>query len=336
MRSITTLTATILLVALGSTDNVQGQQASSRRAAPPAARLSILQKPTQAHFGNQADPAKSPVELPAGTLVVNLGSDDKPRGIVDQPTIRIRPVDPRKARTGWIEKQNAVQLVAFKPVDGKKLASSDRGDLPALLQMQPDQVKVAWNEIATAIDENQKLPKPLPEPYFVRGEIWTLVGNHDQALRDYLTATQLAIDSEVELATYSSYFLRLHEALKHFDSEPKSPFEGGNPHFLALDHYSQGFSAFWRGDMPKALREFDDAIQLNPKDPIYWYYRALAHRQSGDGRRAQHDALIGAALERERLTDCDAGLSRVQGHNRSWLQGMRRGGRSALAESVSR
>ena len=81
-----------------------------------------------------------------------------------------------------------------------------------------------------------------------------LVGNHDAALRDYLTATQLAIDSEVELATYSSYFLRLHEALKNFDREPKSPFEGGNSHYLALEHYSQGFTAFWRGDMPRAFQ----------------------------------------------------------------------------------
>ncbi len=69
--------------------------------------------------------------------------------------------------------------------------SAAEAGLPILIQRQPDNVQRAWIEIDKIVDDNKKLNEPLPEPYMARGELWSRVGSHEDAMSDYLLATEL-------------------------------------------------------------------------------------------------------------------------------------------------
>ena len=152
-------------------------------------------------------------------------------------------------------------------------------------------------------------------------------------MRDYLKAIRLAREAGQDLASYSSYFEKLYEALDNWDRVPKPPTTGAsdNYHYLAQDHFSHGFSDFWRDDLQSAIRRFDNAVQLDPKNPVYWYYRAVAFKRSGDDRRAQHDACFGAYVEKkcdgdyEQQRHVSHALERLQGNLRQWVEEFRLG-----------
>lgn len=242
----------------------------------------------------------------------------------------VRPLTPAGSAARWLPAEYVVRIAESQSVRRSEQIDKTDSDLPALIGLQSAAVIDAWREVQTAINANNQLKQPLPDPYFARAEIWSLIGNHDGALRDYLKASQLALDAGQDLAIYRAYFLKLHEALENLDREPQSPLEGGDRDELAMLHYARGYHAFWRGDLAAAAREFDDAVQLNPRHPLYWFYRALANKRLGQERQAQHDALIGGSLERAGRYRVDHDVQRLQGDLRQWLQGYRLGGRSAL------
>ena len=41
-------------------------------------------------------------------------------------------------------------------------------------------------------------------------------------------------------------------------------------------------------DYVTAQNHFDNAVQLSPDQPLYWYYRGLTFRQMGDPRRGNN------------------------------------------------
>lgn len=197
-------------------------------------------------------------------------------------------------------------------------------DMPALIRLQSEPIRRAWLDVETAISENQKL-KPaeqLPEPFFARAELLAYVNDFDSALRDYLTAVQLASQSQQDLVAYAAYFLRLKDVLEGYEHTPRPP-AIGDP----LIYYGEGLRSFWGGQNDAALVHFSNAIALGAHEPIYWYYRALTHRRNGQGERAEHDALIGAHIEWRdgRRNDLGSHLERVQGAERQWLEGFRIG-----------
>lgn len=170
--------------------------------------------------------------------------------------------------------------------------SDARGEeVPALISLQPPQVQQAWREVQAAIRENAKQRRPAPEPYFARAEIWSLVNNHDAAMRDYLVAARLSIERGESLETQAGYFNKLYEALDRLDEAPSPAVIGSSK-----SHYGRGVHAFWRNDLRAALMHFEDAVQLEPADPVNWYYRALTYARLGQTRRAQHDVLMAARL----------------------------------------
>ena len=59
-------------------------------------------------------------------------------------------------------------------------------ELPYLIKLQPRPVHESWIKINELIKENASLEKPLPDPYLARAELWSLVGNHEEAIEDYL------------------------------------------------------------------------------------------------------------------------------------------------------
>jgi tetratricopeptide (TPR) repeat protein len=244
----------------------------------------------------------------------------------------VRPVWPGTSFSGWIASDD-LDRPSLRVSELTSLPSdSNRLDLPEVIRLQKNEaVKQAWKEVQQAMAENQTLKQQLPEPYFARAEIWSAVNNYDGAMRDYLTATRLAREAGQDLATYSSYFEKLYEALDNWDRVPKPPTTGASDNycFLARDHFSHGFSDFWRNDLQSAVRRFDNAVQLCPQNPVYWYYRAVTFKRSGDDRRAQHDACFGAYVEKKGEgryeSDVAHAFQRLQGDLRQWLEEFRLG-----------
>jgi len=200
-------------------------------------------------------------------------------------------------------------------------------ELPALIRRQPTVVHDAWRRITAAIRENNSLARPRPEPFFARAELWIMVGNYDEAMRDLLLAMRNAESSGAAPSNYQATFERLREVLDRYDATPVPP-EDGEPSW----HYGRGMHEFWAGRYVEAERAFTNAIMLAPQNPLFWYMRAVARRRQGNDTGAQHDVLLGATAERRRCVRSFASvsyisrdLSRLQGPDRLWLEEHRSG-----------
>ncbi|HEY5312637.1 MAG TPA: tetratricopeptide repeat protein [Pirellulales bacterium] len=200
--------------------------------------------------------------------------------------------------------------------------------LPVLVKLSPENVRQAWIAVQQTVIENNKLPNPSPAPYFARAEIWAAVHDHEAAMRDYLQAAKLTLESgnENDLVAFSRGFQQLYSALIKLNDQPKPIYPG-----LASGHYSAGYHLFFGGGpLSAALKEFDDAVRLDPRSPLYRYYRALAYRRLGNDREALRDARTAAYLEsrdrkRLRTTSVARALYRIQGADRRWLEAVRLG-----------
>jgi tetratricopeptide (TPR) repeat protein len=200
-------------------------------------------------------------------------------------------------------------------------------ELPSLICRQPPIVQEAWRQISSAIEENEVLPTPRPEPLFARAELWMMVGGYDAALRDLLAALRTADNTETSPRVYTAIFERIRDALERYESTPVPP-EDGEP----ARHYGRGVHLFWSGVYSDAEKAFTNALLLAPDNPLYWYMRALTHRKLGKDTAAEHDVLLGVAAEtkaRQRnpripsVTNYQ--LRRVQGPDRTWLENHRQG-----------
>lgn len=215
-----------------------------------------------------------------------------------------------------------------QPAVASPRSDTGRDDaLPPLIRRQPQIVRDAWRQIAAAVDENEALPRPRPEPLFARAEVWMMVGNYDAALRDLLLAMRIADEADVTPRIYDAIFGRLREALERYDVTPVPP-EDGEP----SGHYGQGMHLFWAGCHEEAEKAFTNAISLAPGNPLYWYMRAVTRRRMGDEDAAKHDVLLGTAAERRACSereyvsaDINRELRRLQGSDRIWLEDRRRG-----------
>lgn len=225
-----------------------------------------------------------------------------------------------------------MQLIALRTPSPAAVATA-RSDalrddaLPPLIRRQPQVVRDAWRQIAVAVAENERLPRPRPEPLFARAEVWMMVGNYDAALRDLLLAMRIADEADVTPRIYDAIFRRLREALERYDVTPVPP-EDGEP----SRHYGHGMHSFWAGCYEDAEKSFTNAISLAPGNPLYWYMRALTRRRVGNEEAAKHDALLGTAAERRACyergnvsADINRELRRLQGSDRIWLEDRRRG-----------
>lgn len=279
-------------------------------------------------------------DLRRGTAVVGINRESIQVGSESYRCWRVYPTNPSSS-AGWLEINTvtpfsvvAVDLVAraasFRDSKGLKADS-----LPELIRLQGNpEVKQAWQDIESAINENEKLEERerLPEPYFARAVTWASVHNYSASLQDYLTALKYARHSDTDIMSYSAYFERLYSVIDRFQKVPAPPLgKGGNYMRIATEHYAKGYHAFWDGDYSLALQRFDNAIQLHPDKSLYWYYRALTFKRMGDDQRAQCDVLFGAYLEKhserkfQYRCELARGLSRVQGTLRTWLESYRLG-----------
>jgi hypothetical protein len=225
-----------------------------------------------------------------------------------------------------------VKVVTLRDGGGSPRAAAEAdanadNSLPLLIRRQPKVVHDAWRQIAATIRDNRLLARPRPEPFFARAELWMMVGNYDEAMRDLLLAMQTVNESGVSPRIYDAIFERLRQVLERYDAMPVPP-EDGEP----VRHYGCGVHAFWAGRYGEADKDFTNAITLAPKNPVYWYMRAVSRRRLGDDRAATHDALLGVAAERQAcarssiaVSNINRELRRLQGPDRLWLEDHRRG-----------
>jgi hypothetical protein len=92
-----------------------------------------------------------------------------------------------------------------------------------------------------------------------------------------------------------------------------------------LPAFSRGLSSYWDGNMNEALRAFDAAAAAEPRNALYYYYRALAF-YSLQGEQAAGQWLA-QAVELERQAPVEhwgRSMERVQGRARLWVEQARR------------
>lgn len=256
--------------------------------------------------------------------VQNLEAGELPTTIANDQWRKVQVIDSRIRLSGLVRNEHLQTVLAPTTLD--RQPPSDR--LPQVISLAPGSVKAAWNEVHSAIVENQKLAQPLPDPYFARAEIWAKTNSNKEALLDFVTAFRLSTNSGNDLQSYARHFATLTQVLEDYDKTPV-PYVPG----LASKHYGHGITAYFDGDVSRAITHFNDAIQLEPNEPLYRYFRAIAYKRLGDDTRAQHDALLGAQIEKKLgyQLSFSGGFSRVQGDLRRWLESIRRGGASQSA-----
>lgn len=328
----------ILLTSIGiCSATSHGRVASAQAAGGQSPILLVVHQEAELQDESRLGAAAPvPVKLRSGTTLIGLRPES--RGNPPRPGWRVVTMsDP--ACHGWV-RAGVVSTISTRTKELRATAVALRAtnegrkqSLPELILIQDSPaVQQAWREVSIAISENDALPESerLPEPYFARAEIWASVKNYSDSLQDYLTAIKYARTSNRDIISYSEYFDRLYDVAEKLQNIPV-PAAGAESelHFAAQRHYGQGCSKFFVGDLWEALDRFDSAIQLAPDQPVYWFFRALTHKRLGDEERAQHDALLGASLERQfapwRRRAMNGSLTRVQGTMRTWLESYRLG-----------
>ena len=243
--------------------------------------------------------------------------------------IFVKPIDRSSKTAGWI-------AIADTSSSGAPVASVEKSpqrertldDMPILIRRMHEEQRNDWRVLNRAINSAAKDGVAVPEAYVARGELWTIAGDTNRAVADFRMATDAAVASDRSLVEQSAYLRLLRDALRRLEIAPK-PSDGSNTndYETAQTHFGAGCHLFWGNRFEESLREFDHAISLISNEPIYWFYRALAHRRLGTFNNATHDALIGCFLEKSKHHDREIGrlLTRVQGADRKWLETYRLG-----------
>jgi tetratricopeptide (TPR) repeat protein len=239
---------------------------------------------------------------------------------------------------GWIRETDLDEIASLVKEEiefsDSSAASEDEGSLPLVIRHQRSvRLKRAWLSIQKIIKNNETLPedKRVPEPYFARAEIWMAVDNYVEAMTDYLTALRYASSSGRELQTYIRYYSKVEKTIERFALLPAPP-SGVSPDARrkGSHHFGFGVTEFRIRNHTQAVRHFGNAISMEPDNPLYWYYRSVASRRSGDSNHAVYDALYGTLIESKKYSPYKSrqmaqGLQHIQGEDRIWLESFRLG-----------
>lgn len=194
-------------------------------------------------------------------------------------------------------------------------------DLPLLIRKHSEETRRAFREVSFAIEQNEKLANPIPDPYIARAEIWTIVGNYEGALDDYLMAVRLQSHCETNLAERARSLDTLSHALERLAEQPVTQFP-----LEAEEAFWLGVNEFRKQKMEAAKPFFRESVQLNPRDASHRAYLALTLRRLGEDSAAERQALNARAILRHPDTDpieyrrFHRRLEGVIGAERQWLQ----------------
>src|SRR5665213_1529327 len=108
-----------------------------------------------------------------------------------------------------------------------------------LITRQPESFQKAWREVDELVRENKSLDRPLPDPLFARGDLWATLGNHEEALEDYLSGTKLLLAGQPTLVEQSSALGRLSDALERLAKRPRPeyPVEAQQAFLVGVEHF---------------------------------------------------------------------------------------------------
>lgn len=193
-------------------------------------------------------------------------------------------------------------------------------ELPYLVKLQPRPVQESWFKINELIKENTSLEKPLPDPYLARAELWSLVGNHEEAMEDYLQATNLTLESNPSVADQSRMLVVLKEALKRLAEQPQPRYPQKSREF-----FQDGFRLFYHGMYEEAAPLLAEATRLNTTDPVYRVVRALNCKKLGQKSKAKQQLSAASSLMKRpyfskfELMDFHNRLERIQYADRRWI-----------------
>jgi tetratricopeptide (TPR) repeat protein len=195
-----------------------------------------------------------------------------------------------------------------------------------------EQLREAWREATEAITANNALPaaQRLPDPYLARAEVYMQAGDVVAALDDCAAASAIVAANGLDSRKQQQAAEIYTNAIKQLRSLPQPPRDAFTDiDMQASEHFNASQRFIAQRDFDKAISELAKALSLTPSQPLYWYMRAVARRESGDLHRAQSDAIFGALFER-RLSpparhEVSKALTRIQGSTRLWLEAYRRG-----------
>jgi tetratricopeptide (TPR) repeat protein len=226
----------------------------------------------------------------------------------DRSFIFVKPIGAASQKAGWIAYASTAMSLTANHLSERGWNSTAVSGMPILVQRLPEAQREDWRRLTKAIADAEKEGVFVPDAYVARAELWTIAGDASKAVEDFRRAADTALQAGRTPSEQSAYLRLLRDALARLEQAPR-PAEGA------------------RGNDYEAENHFENAIALYPQDPLYWYFRGLTRRHLGNFTGSQHDALIGAFVERSRYRDLDIGraLRRVQGPDRAWLDRYRLG-----------
>ena len=125
-----------------------------------------------------------------------------------------------------------------------------------------------------------------------RGDAYADIGDHRQAIKDYDRAIELGLLALVKGASGIDYS-DLGEDDQRIFAEMDNIMQ---PTWLLGYYNSRGNAYRIIGDYQQAIKDYDKAIELDPKDAVAYYRRATAYMDLGDRRQAMKDYKTAARL----------------------------------------
>lgn len=281
------------------------------------------------------DHGQREIKLPVGCLMRRIPSS-APQ-VVSDYVVFAETLDAASYNRGWLDSNAFIAPFSSPPGQlSRRVVEFDTGEFPEQISRSGPEIVALWKRVQKRIHENAASGNFEPAPYILRGRLWSAVYNRDKALQDYTVASRVAIQSaknDLEAVASLKKLKTLFARIK-----PISPVPLPVPlsHQLTSETYATGYHAYWEGDFGRALEAFNVAIEVNPHEPIHWYYRALTWKRRNEQERAEQDAHAGAFWEHQSaLAKRDGGaifslsyigsqLERVQGSERLWLEAFRR------------
>jgi tetratricopeptide (TPR) repeat protein len=243
--------------------------------------------------------AKPYAIIPANTIVVKQGRNsnvnDIPYVLVSVPSI----TDFGNQLTGWMKEDDLRELALKVENDFKTEQKSDREKQEGF-----DKYQIRLSMANELCQENEMFDKDKrsPEPYFTRAPIYRQAGEHALAMMDYfegLSYVQNQFPSGYQYVPYEKYFNEIKESVEKALYQPCLVVRlGRNEIDTAGRYFSQGYTHFWDGKCEKALCNFDNAINIVGKVPIYWYYRGLTYWSLGNKQKATYNFLMASIMEK--------------------------------------
>jgi len=224
---------------------------------------------------------------------------------------------------------SVVAMPTEKPVKAEQPVVTARPLMPSGIRRHSQAFRLAWRQLSDTIQKNDKLQRPLPEPYLARARLLSIAGEQESALEDYLVAIRAARASGATVVDQARYLGILQRAMEERANAPEPLYTAD-----AYQQYRVGRALFAQRKYSSALLRLDSAVKGDPKAALYLYYRGLTFKILGNEQYATRDIRRAVSLDVNRLygdgvlIDRDEirtfrarTFERIQGPLRTWLDG---------------